>query len=412
MGAGVAGCGRAAGARAGLAGSARPVRGVGAAGVARGRGSAARADRRVQKRLLMTVRVTSLRGADAGAYYVDPERRGLATYYLEAGEPAGRWAGEQAHAWGWRGKVETYAFLELMDGAGPSGEQLGRAYGERSVRGYDITFSAPKSASTLWALGDAHIAGESLAAHDAAVKAVLDFVERHATTRATIDGLVQHVDADGLAIAVFRQHTSRLLDPQLHTHAVVAAKVRIPDGRWLALDARLIKHDQLTLSALYHATLRSELTQRLGVDWHLPVNGIAEIAGLPEDVLAEFSQRARQVDQRLERKLDRSHETFDREPTPREAWRLEREAVLDSRPSKRLPEDHGDLRGEWFERIEALGHDPVGVIGGVLGESPGLGGSRARPRSRWPTRRSPPLPSRHRHGDPTSCFESWRARSQ
>ena len=102
----------------------------------------------------MTVRVTSLRGTDAGAYYVDPERRGLATYYLDAGEPPGLWAGAQARAWGLRGAVDADVFLALMDGAGPSGEQLARAYGERSVRGYDITFSAPKSVSTLWALGE------------------------------------------------------------------------------------------------------------------------------------------------------------------------------------------------------------------------------------------------------------------
>ena len=168
-----------------------------------------------------------------------------------------------------------------------------------------ITFSAPKTVSTLWALGDDHVAGESLAAHDAAVQAVLDFVERHATTRATIGGVVQNVDADGVVVAAFRQHTSRSLDPQLHTHAIVVAKVRIPDGRWLALDARLIKHDQRTLSSLYHATLRSELTARLGVLWQVPKDGIAEIDGMPEQVLDELSQRTRQVAARLERKLDR-----------------------------------------------------------------------------------------------------------
>lgn len=124
--------------------------------------------------------------------------------------------------------------------------------------------------------------------------AALDFVERHATTRATIDGVLQNVDASGIAIRVFRQHTSRLLDPQLHTHAVVVAKVRAPDGRWLALDGRIIKCDQQTFSALYEATLRSELTNRLGIAWQ--VNGIAEVDGVPDDVLAEFSQRTQQVE--------------------------------------------------------------------------------------------------------------------
>jgi hypothetical protein len=159
-----------------------------------------------------------------------------------------------------------------------------------------------------------------------------------------------------------------LLDPQLHTHAVVAAKVRIPDGRWLAL--RLIKLDQRTLSALYHATLRSELTNRLGVRWHDPVNGIAEIDGVPEEVLAEFSLRTRQVERRLEDKLHRFRATFDRDPTPQESWRLEREAVLDSRPSKRHPAETFDLHREWIERVEGLGYDPKGVLDDTVGGVP------------------------------------------
>ena len=41
---------------------------------------------------------------------------------------------------------------------------------------------------------------------------------------------------------------------------MIANRVRSDDGRWLALDARTLKLDQRTLSAIYHYTLRSELT--------------------------------------------------------------------------------------------------------------------------------------------------------
>ncbi|HVM07022.1 MAG TPA: MobF family relaxase, partial [Acidimicrobiales bacterium] len=331
------------------------------------------ADRRVQRHLLVTVRATSLTGDHAGAYYVDPDRHALAKYYLDAGEPPGLWLGKQADKWGLVGEVDPDVFLSLIEGTDPSGGRLGRRYNDESVRGYDLTFSAPKSVSMLWALGDERVAGESLAAHDVAVRAVLDFVERHTTTRATINGAVQNVDADGLAIAVFRQHTSRMLDPQLHSHAVVSAKVCIPDGRWLALDGRLIKVDQRTLSALYHATLRSELTERLGVRWQTPKDGIAEIEGVPDEVLDELSRRTRQVEARLERKLDRFRDTFDREPTPQERWRLEREAVLDSRPAKPHVEEHVDLRGEWAERVEGVGFDPRGVVDAAIGGLPAAG---------------------------------------
>src|SRR4051812_16456841 len=99
----------------------------------------------------MTVRVTTLKGPAAGLYYVQE----LGQYYLDVGEPEGRWLGTEAESLGLRGPADPEAFLALMDGRHPAtGERLGRAYGERSARGYDVTMSAPKSVSVLWAVGD------------------------------------------------------------------------------------------------------------------------------------------------------------------------------------------------------------------------------------------------------------------
>ena len=66
-------------------------------------------------------------------------------------------------------------------------------------------------------------------------------------------------------MATFRQTTSRADDPQLHTHAVISAKVQTDDGRWLALDARYLKRHQRMLGGLYQSVLRAELTHRYGV---------------------------------------------------------------------------------------------------------------------------------------------------
>ena len=46
------------------------------------------------------------------------------------------------------------------------------------------------------------------------------------------------------------------------------------------IDARTVKVDQRTLSALYHASLRAELTRSLAVTWHEPANGIAEMTAV------------------------------------------------------------------------------------------------------------------------------------
>ncbi|MGD9794257.1 MAG: MobF family relaxase, partial [Acidimicrobiia bacterium] len=319
-------------------------------------------DRRVHCRervVAMTVRVTTLKGAEAGRYYVD----GLPTYYLDAGEPAGVWSGHGASVLGLSGTVDPEEFVAVMSGIHPvTGQHLGRRFGDESVRGFDVTCSAPKSVSVLFAVGNDSTRAEVLGAHDAAVSALVGWIEAHAHTRFRTMGVVGVFDSEGIIAASFRQHTSRVLDPQLHTHVVIPNRVLAPDGRWLALDARTLKLDQRTLSAIYHAGLRAELTQRLGVGWEPVVNGIADVAGVSGDVLREFSTRADQVAARLTVKLDRFQVTMGREPTPRERWRLEREAVTDSRPSKIHGVEGATLHETWIARLNGLGVDHVRLV--------------------------------------------------
>jgi conjugative relaxase-like TrwC/TraI family protein len=113
--------------------------------------------------------------------------------------------------------------------------------------------------SLLFAFADPELRRQVVEAHDRAVEAVLGWVESHAHTRMRRHRQVVTVDAEGIVVGLFRQHTNRALDPQLHTHAVIANRVPTGDGRWLSLDARSLIGDQRTLSALYHANLRTKL---------------------------------------------------------------------------------------------------------------------------------------------------------
>lgn len=317
----------------------------------------------------MTVRVTTLKGIDAGSYYVDA----LPNYYLDANEPRGQWHGKAATALGLTGEVGDDEFLNLMAGAYPhdASLRLGRAYGENSVRGFDITASAPKSMSVLFALGSPKVRADVLASHDTGVAAIIQWVQNTAHTRFRINGEIATVDARGIVAATFRQHTSRALDPQLHTHIVVPNRVLSPDGRWLALDARTLKLDQRTASAIYHATMRTELSARLGVEFEPVVNGIADIAHIPQEVLTEFSTRTAAIDKRLNAKIDRFVDTFDRDPTPRERWRLEREAVTDSRPAKATEVNATELHTQWADQLVDLGISPGALERFAVGRTPG-----------------------------------------
>ena len=188
--------------------------------------------------------------------------RGPVDYYLDPDEPPGRWWGHGRAAAGVLGEVTGEDLRALLDGRHPiTGRPLGRRFGDTSARGFDATFSAPKSVSALWALSpDRFVRAEVLAAHDTAVTAALGWFEAHgAVTRRGRDG-VDQVDTRGVTAAVFRQHTSRTVDPQLHTHTVIAAKVQDPTGKWLSLDARFLKGQQPLAGSMTLPSERSSPT--------------------------------------------------------------------------------------------------------------------------------------------------------
>ena len=305
----------------------------------------------------------------------DGRARGPVDYYLDPGEPPGRWWGAGCAGVGLVGEVEADQLARMLVARHPlTDRKLGRGYGERSARGHDATFSAPKSVSLLWELsGDSWVRAEVLAAHDTAVTAALSWLAGHgAVARRGTDG-VHQVDTRGLTVALFRQHTSRTADPQLHTHALVWAKVQDPTGTWLALDAHLLKGQQRSIGWLYDAALRSELTARLGLAWGELEGGQADLVDVPEGLCQEFSKRSEQVEVRLAEVVRRWVDEHDGvEPDPRTVAILERDAVLKSRPKKPKVTDAEALRADWQRQALDAGYRlPVVPSGRSL---PGLAG--------------------------------------
>jgi len=215
-------------------------------------------------------------------------------------------------------------------------DRLARALAHRQDRvdvrlpGLDLTLSAPKSVSVLYALaggGDSAevrrpldrsgpaapgsgsgevgvVPGLVLDAHRQAVAAAMDYL--HSTCTTGLRGHHRGDDTDtriatrGLIGAAFEHRSSRCGDPQLHTHVVVANLLHGVDGKWSAVDTREIYAQARTAGFVYQAVLRGELTRTLGVGWGEVRHGQADLTGVPHAVLRLFSKRRQQIEAQLE----------------------------------------------------------------------------------------------------------------
>jgi len=315
------------------------------------------------------MRPTAIKGGNAVAYYdalvTDPQLAQnpsrIEDYYLSTDEQPGVWWGQAAAELGLVGGSRREDFHALMAGVDPrTGESLGRGLRSDGVRGFDLTFSAPKSVSVLSAVCGGEVERAVLGAHDAAVLAVMRVVEERASTRAGVNGVFR-VDVAGVAVLLVRHRTSRALDPQLHTHAVLSAKVESADGRWRAIDASMLYRDQRALGALYQAALRAEVTAQLGVAWGPVVKGQAEIAGVSAGLLEAFSRRAVQVRDAVAVKAERFRSAHGREPSRREWGIIARDAAKESRPRKQRGRSADRLRSEWLVTASEHCKDPAAL---------------------------------------------------
>lgn len=227
----------------------------------------------------------------------------------------------------------------------------------QAVAGFDLTFSPAKSVSALWAIADAGLQQQIVAAHHDAVHTVLRQIERHAAFSRTGEAGIAQIDTRGIIAAAFDHWESRAGDPQLHTHVVIANRVQGLDGQWRSLDGRILYQACVALSELYNDLLADKLTSLVGVEWSHREragqrNPAWEIEGVPDELLAEFSARSAQIEANLYDLLAHEHETTGRSPTKRRLYVLQQQATLMNRPHKHDPQPLHQLMLGWRRRAE------------------------------------------------------------
>lgn len=265
-------------------------------------------------------------------------------YYVGDG-PAelSEWGGKGAEELGLKGRVSMEDFEKLLDGKLPDGRIVNANANRRA--GIDLTFSMPKSASLMTQLGgDKRV----LEAQAHAVKSVMAYLEKHFAEARDYSRSAngEPVRTGNLVYALFQHDTSRKLDPQNHTHAVIAAMTQDKAGKWKALWNGEIWKNNSVLGSIYNAALRSNL-EKLGYQTEITgKHGQFEIKGVPRGVIDAFSQRRQDILATAER--------LGRSPTDAEALR---EITKRTRDPKLNPEDKQALKGEWATRAEGLGFD-------------------------------------------------------
>jgi conjugative relaxase-like TrwC/TraI family protein len=288
-----------------------------------------------------------LEQADGRVGHVRSVASGVEDYYLAGPEAAGQWIGAVARELGLEaGEVSE----ELLDRALSArdlrtGESLEGPVGRRKVPGFDLTFSVPKSASLLWALGDDRVRAAVWRAQRVAVADGLRYLETEAGWgRYGAGGAAGWFQGDGLLGVAFEHRTSRAGDPHIHSDVLVANQVRRPDGTFAAIDSRRLYAEAKTAGFVHEAAFRYELARELGVSWTEPRKGIAEIEGVSAPVRRAFSRRRREIEAY----------TGVRGATSRAARQI---AAYRTRQAKDYEVTPALLAPEWRARADRLGLD-------------------------------------------------------
>ena len=212
-----------------------------------------------------------------------------------------QWMGSAAAELGLSGQVAYEDHLRTLQGHDPqTGAALVQKAGVNRRYAYDLTFSSPKSVSIAWALSEESVRRGIEVAHERAVERTLKFIEEKMSLGrrgSAEEGTLVYVKVR-LLVAAFRHGSSRELDPQLHTHAMLQNLGLRSDQTWGSLDPKELFEWKQTLGALYRAELASELRQNLGFLIE-PDREYFRISGIPQELEQIYSKRREQIESAL-----------------------------------------------------------------------------------------------------------------
>ena len=232
-----------------------------------------------------------------------------------------------------------------------------------AVAGFDLTFSPVKSVSTLWAVASQEVAEQIESAHHAAIRDVISYIESEVLFTRVGRHSVRQVEVAGLIATGFDHRDSRAGDPDLHTHLVISNNVLRGDGKWGAIDGRMIYRYNVACSEMYNSRLEAHLETSLGLVFAdrgevVDKRPVREVVGVDTDLAHEWSKRGRAIRSSTAKLAAKFEADHGREPTALELLDLSQQATLSTRASKHAARSRAEQRATWrADAVAVLGSD-------------------------------------------------------
>ncbi len=260
--------------------------------------------------------------------------------YYTTGQP-GQWIGSGAEALSLHSEVAKEDFARALLALDENGESLLYKQKPNSERraGWDLTFSAPKSVSAVWAVGEQNLQQQIQQAHDHAVQQAMEYLQAEGCIAARRGKGGQNLENAKLVAAVFQHGTSREQDPQLHNHVFVMNLAQRQDGTWGAIQSKEFFKRKIEVGTFYRVALAEKLVE-MGFTIERDKKSF-NIVGVPESLVKQWSKRRVQV---LEKMAEHSGTSA----------KLAEKATLTTRQAKQKIEQ-GVLQARWQQ--EATKHE-------------------------------------------------------
>lgn len=297
------------------------------------------------------LRITQNNSASGASKYFD-EGLAKADYYAKDNqEIVGKWGGNAVEKLGLATDVKKEDFDKLAHNINPATErQLNPRHTDTRKVGYDFTFSAPKSASILYAVkNDERIR----AAFESSVSATMRELEKDMMTQKGQGKQKRHERTGNMIWAEFTHKTARPVggeaDCHLHTHCFAFNSTWNEEKeRFQAGEFGNIKKNAPYYEAAFDARFAKQMEalgyniERRGLSW--------EVEEIDRSLIDKFSNRTKLIEAEAQKRGLKSD-------------KLKSELGAKTRNTKRKGESYEELQKVWSDRLNEQEHETILSLG-------------------------------------------------